>query len=250
MKRTMSNETRATRAIKMIYNAMATWEGKVIGWVPGLGDVAEVLKISVSHCRKIVREHYKSKTAYNKLLAKARENARLKKEADKLISVEVDADEVKTDEAEVDTEVKADDESKTEERKQVVLVETGYMLDVGLPGILNESLDVFMPSFNLKELEKLTRSVQVAEEILTLYYSTYRITPVQLKEEELFSKPVELVKPRTVGVVAAACHLWANNYRVVLKTNSKEVERLAKQQGIDIDVVLIHKKPQLLNRLA
>lgn len=36
MKRTMSNETRATRAIKMIYNAMATWE-----------DVAEVLKISV-----------------------------------------------------------------------------------------------------------------------------------------------------------------------------------------------------------
>jgi hypothetical protein len=239
MKRTMSNETRATRAIKMIYNAMATWE-----------DVAEVLKISVSHCRKIVREHYKSKTAYNKLLAKARENARLKKEADKLISVEVDADEVKTDEAEVDTEVKADDESKTEERKQVVLVETGYMLDVGLPEILNESLDVFMPSFNLKELEKLTRSVQVAEEILTLYYSTYRITPVQLKEEELFSKPVELVKPRTVGVVAAACHLWANNYRVVLKTNSKEVERLAKQQGIDIDVVLIHKKPQLLNRLA
>lgn len=239
MKRTMSNETRATRAIKMSYNAMATWE-----------DVAEVLKISVSHCRKIVREHYKSKTAYNKLLAKARENARLKKEADKLISVEVDADEVKTDEAEVDTEVKADDESKTEERKQVVLVETGYMLDVGLPGILNESLDVFMPSFNLKELEKLTRSVQVAEEILTLYYSTYRITPVQLKEEELFSKPVELVKPRTVGVVAAACHLWANNYRVVLKTNSKEVERLAKQQGIDIDVVLIHKKPQLLNRLA
>ena len=239
MKRTMSNETRATRAIKMIYNAMATWE-----------DVAEVLKISVSHCRKIVREHYKSKTAYNKLLAKARENARLKKEADKLISVEVDADEVKTDEAEVDTEVKADDESKTEERKQVVLVETGYMLDVGLPEILNESLDVFMPSFNLKELEKLTRSVQVAEEILTLYYSTYRITPVQLKEEELFSKPVELVKPRTVGVVAAACHLWANNYRVVLKTNSKEVERLAKQQGIDIDVVLINKKPQLLNRLA
>ena len=239
MKRTMSNETRATRAIKMIYNAMATWE-----------DVAEVLKISVSHCRKIVREHYKSKTAYNKLLAKARENARLKKEADKLISVEVDADEVKTDEAEVDTEVKADDESKTEERKQVVLVETGYMLDVGLPGILNESLDVFMPSFNLKELEKLTRSVQVAEEILTLYYSTYRITPVQLKEEELFSKPVELVKPRTVGVVAAACHLWANNYRVVLKTNSKEVERLAKQQGIDIDVVLIQKKPHRLNRLA
>ena len=239
MKRTMSNETRATRANKMIYNAMATWE-----------DVAEVIKFSVTHCRKIVREHYKSKTAYNKLLAKARENARLKKEADKLISVEVDADEVKTDDAEVDTEVKADDESKTEERKQVVLVETGYMLDVGLPGILNESLDVFMPSFNLKELEKLTRSVQVAEEILTLYYSTYRITPVQLKEEELFSKPVELVKPRTVGVVAAACHLWANNYRVVLKTNSKEVERLAKQQGIDIDVVLIHKKPQLLNRLA
>lgn len=41
MKRTMSNETRATRAIKMIYNAMATWE-----------DVAEVLKISVSHCRE------------------------------------------------------------------------------------------------------------------------------------------------------------------------------------------------------
>lgn len=239
--RTMNNETRAKKAISMIYsdNVKATWE-----------DVAKALKLCVSYCRKIVREHYKSETAYNKLLAKARENARHKKEADELISVEVDADKVKTDEAEVDTEVKADDESKTEERKQVVLVETGYMLDVGLPGILNESLDVFMPSFNLKELEKLTRSVQVAEEILTFYYSTYRITPVQLKEEELFSKPVELVKSRTIGVVAAACHLWANNYRVILKTNSKEVERLAKQQGIDIDVVLIQKKPQLLNRLA
>ena len=234
MKKTMSKETMAKRAISMIYNEMATWE-----------DVAEALKLSVSYCRKIVKEHYKSETAYNKLLAKARENARLKKEADKLISVEVDADE-----AEVDTEVKADDESMTEERKQVVLVETGYMLDVGLPGILNESLDVFMPSFNLKELDKLTRSVQVAEEILTFYYSTYRIAPVQLKEEELFSKPVELEKSRTIGVVAAACHLWANNYRVILKTNSKEVERLAKQQGIDIDVVLIQKKPQLLNRLA
>ncbi len=240
MKKTMSKETMTKRAISMIYNEMATWE-----------DVAEALKLSVSYCRKIVKEHYKSETAYNKLLAKARENARLKKEADKLISVEVDADEMKTDEAEVDTEVKADDESKTEERKQVVLVETGYMLDVGIPGILNESLDVFMPSFNLKELEKLTRSVQVAEELLTFYYSTYRITPIHLDgKEKLFSQPVELVKPRTIGIVAVACHLWNNNYKVILKTNSKEVESLAKQQGIDIDVVLIQKKPHRLNRLA
>ena len=235
MKKTMSKETMAKRAISMIYNEMATWE-----------DVAEALKLSVSYCRKIVKEHYKSETAYNKLLAKARENARLKKEADKLISVEVDADE-----AEVDTEVKADDESMTEERKQVVLVETGYMLDVGLPGILNESLDVFMPSFNLKELDKLTRSVQVAEEILTFYYSTYRITPIHLDgKEKLFSQPVELVKPRTIGIVAVACHLWNNNYKVILKTNSKEVESLAKKQGIDIDGVLIQKKPHRLNRLA
>ena len=91
----------------------------------------------------------------------------------------------------------------------------------------------------------------MAEELLTFYYSTYRITPIHLDgKEKLFSQPVELVKPRTVGVVAAACHLWANNYRVVLKTNSKEVERLAKQQGVDIDVVLIQKKPHRLNRLA
>lgn len=232
MKKTMSKATMSKRAISMIYNEMATWE-----------DVAEALKLSVSYCRKIVKEHYKSENAYNKLLAKARENARLKKEADKLISVEVDVDEV-----EVDTEVKADDESM---RKQVVLVETGYMLDVGLPGILNESLDVFMPSFNLKELDKLTRSVHTAEEILTFYYSTYRITPIHLDgKEKLFCQPVELVKPRTIGVVAAACHLWENNYKVILKTNSKEVESLAKQQGIDIDVVLIQKKPHRLNRLA
>lgn len=239
MKKTMNNETRARKAINMIYNAMATWE-----------DVAEVLQLSVSYCRKIVREHYKSETAYNKLLAKARENERLKKEADKMISVEVDADEVKADEAKANTEVKADDESDAEGRKTVVLVETGYMLDVGLPGILNESLDVFMPSFNLKELEKLTRSSQIAAEILKCYYGTYRITAVNLDgKEALFSQPAELVKPRTIGVVAAACHLWANDYRVILKTNSKEVERLAKQQGIDIDIVRV-QKPQRLNRIA
>ena len=40
----------------MIYNEMATWE-----------DVAEALKLSVSYCRKIVKEHYKSENAYNKL---------------------------------------------------------------------------------------------------------------------------------------------------------------------------------------
>lgn len=234
--RTMNNETRAKKAISMIYNddIKATWE-----------DVAEVLKLSVSYCRKIVREHYKSETAYNKLLAKARENARLKKAVEKMVSVEV-----KADEAKANTEIKADDESDAEGRKTVVLVETGYMLEVGLPGILNESLEVFMPSFNLKELEKLTRSSQIAEEILKFYYGTHRITAVNLDgKEALFSQPAELVKPRTIGVVAAACHLWANDYRVILKTNSKEVERLAKQQGIDIDVVRI-QKPQHLKRLA
>lgn len=240
--RTMSNETRAKKMIYMIYNENATWE-----------DVAEALKLCVSYCRKIVREHYKSETAYNKLLAKARENARHKKEADELISVvEVGADEAEVkldDEFDVLSEVKH--QHLVEERKNVVLMETGYMLDVGLSGIMNESLDVFMPAFNIKELEKLTRSIQVAEEILTLYYSTYRITPVHLEgKEELFNQPVELVKPRTIGVVAVACHLWANNYKVILKTNSKEVERLAKQQGIDIDVVRIQKPQVLKKRLA
>ena len=50
MKRTMSNETRATRAIKMIYNAMATWE-----------DVAEVLKISVRIAGKLCESTTKAK---------------------------------------------------------------------------------------------------------------------------------------------------------------------------------------------
>lgn len=230
MKKTMNNETRANKAIRMINREGATWE-----------DVAKVLQLSVSYCRKIVKDHYKSETAYNKMLAKARRNQKLKQEVEVLISVEIEADK---------KEVNNEAEVEKQELKQVVVVETGYLLDVGIQAISEETLDMFMPAFNLKELDKLTRSIQVAEEILMMFYATHKITAINLRgDEELLQDPVEPVKARTVGIVALCCHLWLRGYRVILKTNSQEVERLAKQQGIGIDVIRV-KKPNLQERFA
>lgn len=215
--KSMSNETRANKAIAII-NAGGTWK-----------DVELAVKVSKSRIQTILREHYSASGGgkspwYKKLLKKARENEKAR-EAEK-----------------VQAQVEGQQEDVTGFPKEVVVVETGYLLDTRAAGVLNESLDVYIPFFCINELEKLTNSYATAEEILTLFWSTQRIISINLRgREELYEEPNYPVKDRSKGVIALCVELDSLGYRVRLMTNSREIEDLAHLQGCDIDVVRLKK---------
>ena len=210
VKRSVSNETRVKK-VKAMINAGATWE-----------DCAEEMGLSEKYLQSLVRASYKTESSYNKLLAKARANKKARAEEKKVIG----------------------NDPTDEEVKEVILLETGYILERGIDQILDESLDLFIPFFNIKELDKLSDSYEVAEKFLTIVYSSGRITSLNLKgRETIFEEPSFSVKDRTFGVVASACYLWSMGYRVRLLTNSFEIEALANAQGVDEIVVCRYKRP-------
>lgn len=212
MGKSVSNETRAKKIIRMVNASGMTWE-----------EISEALGLSIKYIQLLARKHYKTETGYKKLLDKARVNkkAKAKVKAVRLITPVSEA------------------ESKKEER-EVIVTETGYLLCTGASKILSEELDVYIPFFCVKELEKLSRDSAVAEEVLKMHYSTERMTSINLKGREvLFEEPRKSVKDRTMGVVALCCYLWSMDYRVRLLTNSKEIQELAEMQGIDISVVKV-----------
>ena len=187
----------------------ATWE-----------DMAKYYNCSVSLIRERVRDSYKEghhSDEYKELSAKSRENEKLKKEAAPVIL------------------------PPEEEVHEVIVTETGYLMKVGLAGILNESLDIVIPRFCLAELEKLSRGSTAAKEVLNLIWSTNRITTIKLKDEILFEEPRFDVKKRTIGIVATCCDLFAADMKVRLLTTSYEVAELAKAQdfGPDVKVELV-----------
>ena len=128
-----------------------------------------------------------------------------------------------------------------EEVHEVILTETGYLMKVGMDGILSESLDIIIPRFCVAELDKLSRSSTAASEILKLIWSTDRLTQLKLKEEILFEEPQYDVKKRTIGIVATCCELFAEGMKVRLLTTSYEVAELARAQdfGPDVTVELV-----------
>ena len=211
MRKTANNETRAQKAIRMINALNATWE-----------EVAEAVSLAPKTIQRIVKEHYKTPKGYNNLLAKARANKKAKEQAEEIIR---------------DSSVEEGTEKKV---KEVIVTETGYLLDVGVNGILKESLDMYIPYFCIGELEKLSKSYKNAEEILTLFWSTRKITSINIRGKEvLYEDPIIPVKDRTEGVVAVCVELDRMGYKVRLLTNSREIEDLAKLQNCGIDVVRI-----------
>lgn len=199
--KTSNNETRVKKAINMI-NCGATWN-----------QVCEALNLSKGYIQKIVKRTYKTEKGYNNLLAKAKANKKAINEAASAIT---------------DTESNC----KKNNVKEVVVVETGYLLNKGYEGILEEGLELFIPYFCIKELEKLTYCLRDAEPIINMLYRTNAITPINLwGKEQLFEEPSESVKDRTYGVVAVCCYLWNKGYHVRLMTNSREIEKLANEQG-------------------
>lgn len=182
-----------------IRNNLATWE-----------TVAEVLGVTPKTIRGYVSASYSKKSYYRELIAKEKANRE---------ALLAQAREVISDEDEVD---------------EVIVTETGALIKKGSAGIMDESLPIFVPFFCIRELEKLSRNCLEAEKVLA-YYGSGRITTINLRyREELFSEPSFAVsKSRTIGIVALVCELWTQGYKVRLSTTSKEVAKLAKEQGID-----------------
>lgn len=183
-------------------------------------DMAAYYNCSVSLIRQRVRDSYKEKhhaKEYTELSNKSRENEKLKKEAASVIL------------------------PPEEDVNEVIVTETGYLMKVGMAGILSESLDIIIPRFCVSELEKLSRGSTAAKEVLSLIWSTNRITQLKLKDEILFEEPQFDVKTRTIGIVATCCELFAANMKVRLLTTSYEVAELAKAQdfGPDVKVELV-----------
>ena len=192
-----------------IRHAGATWE-----------SMAKHYNCSAGHIRKLVRESYVKKhhaTEYQELSDLSREHEKIQKEAAPVLNPPV------------------------EEVNEVIVTETGYLMKVGLNGILSESLDVVIPRFCVAELDKLSRSSTAASEVLNLIWSTDRITQLKLKDEILFEEPRFDVKKRTIGIVAVCCDLFAADMKVRLLTTSYEVAELAKAQdfGPDVKVELV-----------
>lgn len=199
------------RVVDMIKNHGATWR-----------DVEVYAKCKhASIQRRLKKEHYTTAEGYDRLLGWARENAKKKKQVAELLTT-----------------------SPAEEVHEVILTETGYLMKVGVEGILNESLDIIIPSFCVNELTKLEKSFSSAEDVLGLIWTTNRITRINLKEEILFEEPTFKVKDRTLGIVALCCHLYSNDMKVRLLTTSYEVMTLVAAQGFppeDVKVEFVSK---------
>ncbi|MBO6243415.1 MAG: hypothetical protein J6O41_02450 [Clostridia bacterium] len=202
--KTTNNETRALRAIQIINKKNGTWE-----------DVSNALNLSKPYCQRIVRQHYKREKNYNNLLKKARENKKAKKISKEEITLKTNSNET-----------------------EVIVTETGYMLDKGIVDLSSQSLKVYVPYFCLQELEKLSNVKKEAEQLLMFYYSTRGIECINIRGKEyLNTYPTVLVKPRTIGVVALCVYLHKKGYKVRLHTKSKEIVNLAKLQNCNFNIV-------------
>ena len=207
VRKSVNNATRATKVIRMIQRNGLTWK-----------EVSTEMKLSVSYLQQILRSYYKSEKAYNNLLAKGRANKKAKKVVES-----------------------ASPKPKKVKPKEIIVVETGYLLNVGPERVLDANLDAYIPYFCIKELQHLLdspKATETANKVLSLYYRTHFVRPINSWQNDvLFEEPPYCVKPRSYGVVTLCCHLWSMGYAINLLTNSREIEELVNLQGIDVTVV-------------
>lgn len=201
-KRIFTRNSMAFKCRRLINQEGATWE-----------DLAEMFGLSIKTLQKYVRESYYREGDYKNLLKKARLNKAAKQMSEAVLTQEID---------------------------EVILVDTGFLMHAGVAWIMQQSLDIYIPAFCIRELEGLSKSHQEAEDLLTYYWSSRRIAPIDLYgEEKLWEEPVVPVrKPRIRGIVAVAVKLASLGKKVRLYTNSKPIEWLALHQGSDsIDAI-------------
>ena len=212
MTKTMSKQTKIKRSIGMI-NAGKTWE-----------ECSEILGHSVAYLQKIVRESYKTPTRYNNLLKKARENKKT---------------------AEMQSVTEEIEPVNVEEEEEVILVETGYLLENGISVITGNVLPIYIPSFCLRELDKMARDDIKAEEIL-LVINSIHISTTNLKgieREYIKVLPTTPVKDRIKGITAAAVYLSTQYPHVRVLTYSYEVDKMIRMQNCDGIYIIVEKMP-------
>lgn len=204
--KTMNKETKIKKIISMI-NAGKTWE-----------ECSELFGHTVYYIQKIVREHYKMHTRYNNLLCKARENKKLKKESVPVI----DADEAIG--------------------KEVILVETGYLLKSDTSVLTQEDIPIYIPLFCVNELSKMAKDNKKAKEIINIITTSNLIQQINLKGIENFYIPRTSFehKPRSRGIAAVAKYLSECYWDVHVYTNSYEIVKILKEQEVtNVDVMVV-----------
>lgn len=221
----MCKETKIKKAISLI-NAGKTWE-----------ECSEILGNSVAYLQKIVRESYKTPTRYNNLLRKARENKKANEQMSEPMVKDV---EVKVEAAE---SIEVFDEF--EEDEEVILVETGYLLEAGISVFTQNVLPIFIPSFCINELDKMAKDNEKAKEIIMAIMSTNAVQQTNLRGYEYvyIKRPSFEYKSRSKGIAAAAKYLAECYSHVRVLTNSYEVERILKEQNCENINVILDKVP-------
>lgn len=226
--KTMSKQTKVKRTIGMI-NAGKTWE-----------ECAEILENSVAHLQKIVRESYKTPTRYNNLLRKARENKRAKElEQQKTTAEDVEI----VEKVEAAESIEVFDEF--EEDEEVILVETGYLLEAGISVFTQNVLPIFIPSFCINELDKMAKDNEKAKEIIMAIMSTNAVQQTNLRGYEYvyIKRPSFKYKTRSKGIAAAAKYLSECYPHVRVLTISYEVQRILEEQKCENINVILDKVP-------
>ena len=225
MIKTMCKETKIKKAISLI-NAGKTWE-----------ECSEILGNSVAYLQKIVRESYKTPTRYNNLLRKARENKKANEQMSEPMVKDV---EVKVEAAE---SIEVFDEF--EEDEEVILVETGYLLEAGISVFTQNVLPIFIPSFCINELDKMAKDNEKAKEIIMAIMSTNAVQQTNLRGYEYvyIKRPSFEYKSRSKGIAAAAKYLAECYPHVRVLTNSYEVVRILEEQDCENINVILDKVP-------
>ena len=133
--------------------------------------------------------------------------------------------------------------TSTADVNEVVVAETGYLMDLGFNNVLGSGLPVYVPNFCINELEKLSKSYAEANDLLNIYWGLNGLETVDIRwKEQLHVVPSYSVKNRSWGIVAVCVFLINSGYKVRLYTNSYEVENLAALQDCGIDVINSRKK--------
>lgn len=231
--KTMCKETKIKKVISLI-NSGKTWE-----------ECSELLENSVAYLQKIVREYYKTPTRYNNLLRKAREN----KKANEQLSIS-NTEASKVEDVEVVEKVETAEESfevfdKFGEDEEVILVETGYLLEVGISVFTQNVLPIFISSFCVNELDKMAKDNEKAKEIIMAIMSTNAVQQINLRGYEYvyIKRPSFEYKPRSKGIAAAAKYLAECYPHVRVLTNSYEVVKILEEQDCENINVILNKVP-------
>ncbi len=117
-----------------------------------------------------------------------------------------------------------------------ILVETGALMSKNSYNRIRASKDIefFVPSFCVRELQKLQESDYLAVNALNLIREKDIREVTCESETKLIKRPDHTVAPRVYGIVDYAMHLREEGINVGIWTNSFSVAKLAKDNNVHV----------------